>query len=342
VHSIFCDEELPEELYSELMFRLAATDGYFHIVFTATLGQEFWFRAMERVGFPDETLKDAFKQQISMYDCLRYIDGSSTPWSEARINQIKNSCKSHSEVLRRVYGRFIKDSGKKFPAFERYRHLVKPEIIPKDWLFYSAVDIGSGGERGHPAAMVFCAVHPEYKKGYIFRGWRGDDKKDTTSSDILLKYRLLRGNLKMLEQKYDWAGKDFFVYASRLGETFIKADKNHEHGEDVVNVLFKNDMLFVFDIPELHGLAHELESLSKEETKRFAKDDFADALRYCVVDIPWDWSVISEDASIEHKRPKKELSEIEKRGAIVFDENYEKDEQFRVEEIIDEYNDLYC
>jgi phage terminase large subunit-like protein len=341
VYCIYCDEELPEELYSELMFRLAATDGYFHIVFTATLGQEFWYRAMERRGQLDETLPDAFKQQVSMFDCLKYDDGSSTPWTETRINQIKKSCSSYAEVLRRVYGRFIKDTGKKFPTFERNKHLIKPIPIPKDWMYYSAVDIGSGGEKGHPAAIVFVAVHPEFKKGYVFRGWRGDDKKDTTSSDILLKYRILRGGLKMTEQKYDWAGKDFFVYASRLGETFMRAEKDHEHGEDVVNVLFKNNMLFIFDIPELQGLAHELESLSKDEVKRFAKDDFADALRYCVVDIPWDWSVICEDVGVEKKVSEKELSELEKRRRMVFDEQYEKDEQFRVEDIINEYNELY-
>jgi phage terminase large subunit-like protein len=41
--AIFCDEELPEELY-ELIARLNATDGYIHMVFTATLGQDFWRR----------------------------------------------------------------------------------------------------------------------------------------------------------------------------------------------------------------------------------------------------------------------------------------------------------
>jgi hypothetical protein len=100
-------------------------------------------------------------------------------------------------------------------------------------------------------------------------------------------------------------------------------------------------MLFIFDIPELQGMAQELESLSNDEIKRFAKDDFADALRYCVVDIPWDWSVISEELSLEEKKPKKVLTETEKRRAFVFDEEYERNESNRVEEIIAEYNDLY-
>jgi len=32
--AIFCDEELPIELYDELTFRISASDGYFHMVFT--------------------------------------------------------------------------------------------------------------------------------------------------------------------------------------------------------------------------------------------------------------------------------------------------------------------
>jgi hypothetical protein len=47
VDAIFCDEELPIHLYDELKFRLTASDGYFNMVFTATLGQDEWRRAME-------------------------------------------------------------------------------------------------------------------------------------------------------------------------------------------------------------------------------------------------------------------------------------------------------
>ena len=50
VSFIFCDEELPISLFPELSARLIATDGYFSMVFTATLGQEYWRLTME----PDE------------------------------------------------------------------------------------------------------------------------------------------------------------------------------------------------------------------------------------------------------------------------------------------------
>ena len=341
VHAIFCDEELPIHLFDELMFRLTASEGYYHQVFTATLGQEFWRRALERIGHRDETLKGALKQQISMYDCLKYEDGSTTPWTNSKINRIKNTCKSESEIQRRVYGRFILDKGRKYPCFFRDVNMVKPKNVPVDWGIFTGVDIGSGGKTGHPAAISFVAVRPDFKFACVFRGWRGDNEV-TTASDILIKYRLLRGKLKPILQCYDWAAADFFTYASRLGETFTKAEKSHDLGEDILNVLFKNRMLEVFDLDELQGLANELSSLTKEEVKRYAKDDFVDSLRYAVTRIPWDFSSISDELIFQKPKKDRVLSNIEKRRAFVFGEDYAKEEYQRVEDEIEDYNELFA
>jgi phage terminase large subunit-like protein len=346
VHAIFCDEELPIGLYDELMFRMAATDGYFHMVFTATLGQEFWYRAMERIGTREEVLRDAFKQQVSMYDCMRYEDGSLAPWTEKRINQIKNSCKSDAQILRRVYGRFVKDEGQKFPCFNRENNMIKPHKIEPDWYIYTGVDIGSGGAGSgetkgfspHPAAIAFVAVQPDYKYGVVFKGWLGVNQV-TTAADILDKYRLMRGNMTPIIQSYDWAGKDFATYAGRLGESFTKAEKSHDIGEDMINILFKNKMLDIFDIEELQPLAAELQSVTKNTAKRFAKDDFVDALRYTITNIPWDWSAITDEFKI-NERKHEELSEVNKRRKFIFEDSFHRSETRRIEEEIEDYNQL--
>lgn len=347
LHAIFCDEELLVTLYNELIFRLIGTDGYFHMVFTATIGQEFWYRAIEKIGTSTETLRDAWKKQVSMYDCLHYADGSPAPWTEKRINQIKNSCKSESEIMRRVYGRFVKEEGLKFPCFNRDRNYIKAHAIEKDWYVYTGVDIGSGGGGSstsnftpHPAAIIFVAVRPDYKYGVVFRGWLGVDQV-TTASDILTKYRLLRGNLRPIIQYYDWAGKDFATYASRLGETFTKAEKSHDLGEDVINVLLKNKMLAIFDIPELEPLSVEFLSVTKDLAKRFAKDDFIDALRYTVTGIPWDWSAISDELIQLEEKNETQLSEIQQRRKFVFEDAYHRQEMQRIEDEIQEFNDLF-
>ena len=296
----FVDEEMPVHLYDELMFRLHATDGYFISVFTATLGQEFWRCAMEEIGAELETLKDAYKVQISAYDCMYYEDGSPSPWTKERIQAAINKCKSDAEVQKRIYGRFVLDSGRKYETFSPTRHFVPPMEIPKDYSIYSGVDMGSGGSANHPAAIVFVAVAPNMRAGFVFRGWRGDGVV-TTASDVLEKYRELAKDLIITQKNADPRATDFHTIATRSGETFNKAESKHEIGEGVLGTLFKNDMLFIFDGPELRKLGVELVSVTHEQSKKYAKDDFVDALRYCVTSIPWDWGIVYDKLSEQQK-----------------------------------------
>jgi len=93
VYAIFADEELPVELYDELIFRITAVDGYFHMVFTATLGQDLWRRTMCPGPREKEHLPEAFKQTVSMMDCMRYLDGTRSHWTPSRIKQAIARCK---------------------------------------------------------------------------------------------------------------------------------------------------------------------------------------------------------------------------------------------------------
>lgn len=325
VNAIFCDEELPEGLYDELNMRLAAVDGYFHMVFTATLNQLFWKMAIEGKG-DNEKWPEAFKQQITMYDCQVYMDGSPGAYSEAKIQRIIASCKSETEVQRRVFGRFVTEQGRKYPQFEGTRHYIKPFDVSSHWKRYSAVDIGSGGE-GHPPAIIFVAVRPDNRYGVVYRGWIGNDGRNYTNGDIYQKYCELRGSDPILEQRYDQQARDFRTITDRAGESFLGSDKRHDRGEDVVNTLFKNDMLFIFDIPDLQALGHELSQLMLDTPKKKAKDDYCDALRYCVVTIPWDWECLvgkksETEKEIDMSRPLTDdervaLELAERRGLFV-------------------------
>ena len=295
LHAIFCDEELPENLYDELIFRITATDGYFHMVFTATLGQEFWRQVMEPDSKAEERFPQARKWCASLYDSQFYEDGTPSRWTPERIQNVKNKCKSDKEILKRVYGRFVMEGleGLKYPQFNMKRHMKPAHPLPKDWLVWSAVDPGSGGT-GHPAGILFMAVSPDYRKGRIFLGWRGDNIGDTTAEDVLDKHEELKkeNRLTLIEQIYDPAAKDFNTLAERRGLSFSKANKDHTVGEEIVNVLFKNDMIAIHETDELQKLAAELIGLRKAILKRNAKDNLADPLRYLCVAIPWDWSGI--------------------------------------------------
>jgi len=251
---MFCDEELPEAHYAELIFRISSTDGYFHMVFTATIGQEIWRLTMEPEDGEEEKFPEARKWTVSLHDSQFYEDGTPSKWTDARIQMVKNRCATDKEILKRVYGRFVMvtQEGLKYPQFNIKRHMKPAHPLPKDWQVWSAVDPGTGGT-AHPAGILFLAVAPNYKKGRIFLGWRGDNIGDTTAEDVLTQHEKMKreGNIKTIEQIYDPGCKDFATIAGRLGLSFSKANKDHEVGEGIVNVLFKNNMLEIYELPEL-------------------------------------------------------------------------------------------
>ena len=334
VDALFLDEECPEELLPELQMRLAARGGYFHAVFTPTLGQEIWRCAIEEIGKKSETFRGAQKQQVSMFDCLYYEDGTRSPWTLEAIQRAVNACKSEAQVQRRIYGKFISDEGLKYPSFERQHNVIAEEEVPKDWDVFVGADVGSGGADNHPSAIVFLAVNPQRTKGIVFKGWRGDDII-TTASDLVSRVAIMAAGLPVKRIFYDYASRDFYTIAQGMGLPVEAAEKSHSIGEQVVNVLFKNRMLVVYDTAELDPLAVELTTLKQATPKRHAKDDYADAMRYALTKVDWDWSVLSSKAPTEEVKPK---SEIDLRRESYF--GAAEDMQGAYEQEIDSWNEL--
>jgi hypothetical protein len=351
VYAVFCDEELPYELFGELRARLTATNGYYHQVFTATLGQDEWRRTIEPESESEELFRGAFKKQVSLYDCLKYKDGSKSFWTLERIKEIELQCVTEAEVQKRVYGRFVVAGGLKCEGFSRTRNVVEKFPVPSDWAIYTGVDIGSGGENNHPAAITLVAVRPDYKLGVVFKGWRGDGIS-TATSDILLKHEelctyevpnqsgeMIKFHMRPTLQSYDWQSKDFFIIASRAGVAFTPALKGKEHGENLLNTLFKLEMLVIFEgDPELSKLIVELSSLKKDTPKTRAKDDFFDSLKYCIVPIPWDFDgvagqIIQQEVKSEDKRSPAQLQFDERRGGRIVEE----ESIYGVEEELEEW-----
>lgn len=347
--AIFCDEELPIHHFDELMLRISASSGYFHMVFTATLGQNEWRLCMEPTDDEradgKEFLPQAFKQTVSLYDAMEYEDGSASMWTMEKIKAVESRCSTQQQVLKRVYGRFIVIEGRKYESFDLKRHMKPKHPLPASWIVYAAADVGSGGS-AHKPAICFVAVRPDFRAGRVFLGWRGDDPKEVfTAGDVYLKYKEMEKDLKRpVSQKwYDWASKDFGTIAARAGDSFEKAEKSHEKGEEVINTLFKHDMLYIFEDKELAKLGGELATLKADAVKRVAKDDFCDALRYCVTLIPWDWSVLTGAESDLDEKPVSEKSALaqeidERRKAFDQDQN---EERMRIEDEIEEWNELY-
>jgi len=294
VYEMNLDEELPLELLDELLLRIQSPSvkGNFNMVFTATIGQPFWRQVMEGIG-KDEKWPDAFKQQISMYDCLQYEDGSNSVWTEEHINDVKKSCKTKNEVLKRVYGKFVVDEGLKYPTYNRTRHFVeRPKGLPvgcppKGWDIYAGIDIGSGGKGGkwgnHPSAIAFMAVNKTFTKARVFKIWIGNANEITTAGDVFTKYLEMSKGMHVMRKFYDWSCRDFFIIASRHGEAFEPAEKNHETGEHVLNTLFKWDIIKIYKSGESsEKCSAQFETLQKHTPKGRADDEGPDVIRYMV------------------------------------------------------------
>jgi hypothetical protein len=310
VFAIDCDEELPENILPELQARLFATDGYFSMAFTATIGQEFWRSVIEEVGNAGEKWPDAWKRQISMFDCEYYADGTPSRWTKQRISTVISNCKNQAEVNRRVHGKFVKTGGLKYTGFDRERNL-KPfhkttgggyyRGAPPNWQIYTGVDIGSGGD-AHPAGIVFLAVSPDLKKIKAFK-MRRMDNIITTADDIFKEYTKLRGNITPVMQSYDYSSKDFGTIVERAGESWAKANKSHAIGELALNTALKMGILEInYDPTDLEDeglkLVHEIEGLGNNKDKTKNKDDLVDALRYALVTVPIDWESLLASGNI--------------------------------------------
>lgn len=299
VYHCTVDEELPIEFLPEIKARLNSSDGLFLQVFTATLGQPYWQMAMEPSTKSEEKMPKALKIQVSLFDSKFFDDGTPSHWTDKKIQRAIANCPTDAEIQRRVYGRFVKASGLVYEAFNISKNMCDASSIPKDWVIFAGVDPGSGGQSGHPAAIIFVAASQDFKQGRVFRGWRGDGIP-TASSDILDQYRELKKGLTPASATYDFAAADFFTVASRMGESFLPANKKRDAGIGLLNTLFKMEMLKIHrDDPELEKLVQELCTIGVDDNKRKSTDDLSDALRYACMSIPWNLEAVSDTISIE-------------------------------------------
>lgn len=357
LYAIFTDEELPESHYSELQVRLTTTGGYFRMVFTATLGQELWRQTMEPLDGEEERFPDALKIQVAMHDCLKFEDGTPGHITQEIIDEVIKNCANEAEIQRRVYGRFVKSTGRLVPNFQSKRHMAADHPLPSAWSVYGCVDSGSGktekNKTRHSAGILFLAVNPERTRGRFFRAWRGDGK-ETTNGDIFDKYKELRGTLKPLMQIYDPSGVDFGIIAKRAGESFQIAikGKSYTEGWPMLDTLFQFGVVDLARNSELMKLSVELSNLTKA-SKQKGTDNLADPAKYLVRAVPWNWPEILKGKKTITAKDLEEFKAVQKASLSASYElsrpgfmatKREMDEErrkiYNPEDEINEYNDF--
>ena len=315
--AIYIDEEPPVEIIDELLMRIEGPNkGYMSAVMTPTMAQPYFQEIFERKRMPD-----AFVMTISMYKCLQYEDGSPGPFTVADIKRRESLLATKQQIDMRIHGKFVKAEGLLVPTFDKERNLQPPVEVPKDWYWFSGVDVGSGGSN-HPASICFVAVSPDFKQGRVVESWRGSTHEVTTSEDILKRYLKMRGERVMAGEFYDWAAKDFHTISMRAGIPFQPADKNHQTGYNLLNTLFKNGMLAIDDIEMNYDLVSELQNAKVDTPKRHATDDAIDGVRYAISKIPWNF----EDIKGKPAEPKASKKLSAREEAMALDELLSKDE----------------
>ena len=340
VHLLIADEEMPHALYSELSARLFATKGYFVMVFTATLGQEIWRRAMEEIGTDKETFVSAWKKTISMYDCMYYEDGTQRMTKED-IEEVKALCATEEEIQRRVYGRFVyTDVEKVFTFFDKSRHVIKPKQLKGTWYYYVGIDIGSGG-KNHKSAISVVAVSKDFDLAYVVDFWRGD--METSLVDVAEQLEKMIKKHKPVGIFYDYAAKDFYSVCANRGISIVKADKDRNKGIGLINTLFKKDMLFIYDIQEHWKLIDELEKLDVKTDKRHAKDDGVDSLRYAISMVPFNFNMRDEQIQEKKDDNPERYNIITTRGLYedTWDNQETQKKNIKIEEEFSEWNEYY-
>lgn len=336
IDAAFVDEELDPKIYEELARRLTRYGGLFSMVYTATKGYSFWYDVIEKRGKTGERFPEAHKWQVSMqHDCQFYFDGSPSPWTPERVAQEIAKCGTPAEVDKRIHGRYKNDAGLKYPSFSRERNVKPASRLDLTWLYYGGIDIGTGGPDAHPAAITITSVNKEFTKARVVRHWRGDKVKHTTTTDILNKYVEMSKGLPMTGAYYDWSSKEFYLRALAAGIPMLKAEKGQDFGTDLLNVLFKNEILDIDDIEDCEPLIVELGNLKEETNKKHAEDDSIDSCRYSVTKIPFDLDkIIAKTNFYEAEKP------VIKKSTRHENHTDEARNDYAYETEIEDFNDL--
>lgn len=304
VWAIFADEEMPVKCYDETIQRISATKGYFRMVFTATLGQEFWRRTIEERG-AKEKFKGAFKRQVSKYDCLTYMDGSASPWTIEEIKAEEASMSTEAERLKRIYGRFVVDRKKLFPTFERSKCTKETTYMRPNWLNYCGIFFGRGPDK-REVGIALLRVDPEMKMAEVIGGWCGG-ADDTGGLDILLKYKLLTRDLEIVGTFCDSKAKDFIDLANRSGFAFQSVPVPEDRGDKLFNSLFKAGILKIVDIGATDKLLNQIQSCKRSD-KDLIDYEYVGAMIVAAINLPWNLSEAVKDDG-EPKDPYEHMDE---------------------------------
>ena len=323
---VYGDEEIPVKFCEEMRSRLMATKGTWNSGFTATLGQQYWYDVMEKQGMPGERHAAAFKRIISLFDCMKYIDGTAGEvWPTRKIiaDYIKTLDNDEDNIKRRVFGRFIPTSGLAFESYSYAKATIGTVILTRQLDYILVVDPGSGGRMGHPTGILFLGVDPEKHLIYVLSAWRGDGI--VTANNFIIKQMMAMAGSSPLELLiYDGSAADFKldVIEALPNLPLLAADKMRNIGFGRVNSYLDVGAIKIpetrppgvafWEKDEMTKLHEELKLTRRTENLQGRKtghqvDDLTDCLRYACMHIHLPLDILYQRAREESKRKRESI-----------------------------------
>lgn len=330
-----CDEELPEDLWPELQIRITGSPANAGAMYwqgcTPTKGQKY----LAKIQSGETVLPDSWVVTVSQYDCLFYANGDKSLWSKEKIQRTEQALPSQREIDVRINGLFKPIDSLLITQFVRAKHTQDFHLI-KGWNYYAGIDYGVGGPTGHPSAISIVAVSPSFNAAKVIKCWKGDNVTRTTPDDVIIKYLEMIAELGITDMSgvyYDHSAGSLGIISERSGLGFIKANKARDDGYNLLNSLFKNNMLHIMLDSDGMGdmLVDEIESITADFNKKRQGDDLLDATRYALSSIPFSFENIKVN-------PLEKVLESKQMGRHETLKDYDMDE---MGDEIDEWNEYY-
>lgn len=216
---------------------------------------------------------------------LSVLDNPYVP-EEEKV-RLKVKWAGHSEEKARLYGEFIRRSGLVYPMWDKSKHVVTQQVLPKNWRRVVTIDPAGTGT----TAALWIAYEPGTDNQYIYRGYYDDNKiVSEHARSILMRNGGDPIDIWIIDRQ--WGSQrgpenhkqNYMLYREagipvRLAE--VEQDyglnESREYLTATIDPAPRHPKTFVVDDPSLKPFIHEMEhytydSYSKGPMKGMGKD----------------------------------------------------------------------
>lgn len=144
-HFVHYDEEPPLHIFNECNARLVDTNGSWWISMTPVEGLTWTF---EKIYEKAKTTPNIFVVEADMLD---------NPYITPEAAEAYLSGLDEDERKAREHGTYVQLGGLVYKTFNEEKHVIEPQIPPKEWRWYCSLDHGYN----NPTAVLWHAVSPD-------------------------------------------------------------------------------------------------------------------------------------------------------------------------------------